>query len=69
MRFQYTSLVLVALCKVAKAQEAELTTLAEIDPTWISEYDLSGVPDVVPRPVGSGTCPSSQCGPKDCENC
>ncbi|KAK9695660.1 chitin deacetylase [Basidiobolus ranarum] len=69
MRFQYTSLALLALYKLAKAQEAESSTLAEIDPAWISEYDLSGVPDVAPRPMGSGTCPNSQCGPKDCENC
>ncbi|KAK9760140.1 chitin deacetylase [Basidiobolus ranarum] len=69
MHLQLTSFTLLALVKLAKAQEAESSTLATINPAWASQYDLSSVPDIAPRPVGSGTCPNSQCGPDDCENC
>ncbi|KAK9686239.1 chitin deacetylase [Basidiobolus ranarum] len=69
MHIQITSLTLLALTKLAIAQEAASSTLATIDPAWVNRYDLSSVPDVAPRPVGSGTCPTSRCGPGDCENC
>ncbi|ORX75225.1 glycoside hydrolase/deacetylase, partial [Basidiobolus meristosporus CBS 931.73] len=62
-------LSVLPLVAFVRAQEAESTTLATIDSAWIKEYDLSSIPDTAPRPVGSGTCPKSQCAPEDCQNC
>lgn len=31
--------------------------------------DYSGVPKIPAKPVGSGTCPGSECAPGDCEKC
>ncbi|ORX83509.1 glycoside hydrolase/deacetylase [Basidiobolus meristosporus CBS 931.73] len=69
MHIQSASFTALFLFGLASAQDAGPSALATIDPAWVSQYDLSSVPDTAPRPVGSGTCPDSQCGPGDCENC
>ncbi|ORX83510.1 glycoside hydrolase/deacetylase [Basidiobolus meristosporus CBS 931.73] len=69
MHIQSASFTAMFLFGLASAQDAGPSALATIDPAWVSQYDLSSVPDTAPRPVGSGTCPNSQCGPGDCENC
>ncbi|KAK9717641.1 chitin deacetylase [Basidiobolus ranarum] len=69
MKSQIAWFSILAFTSITLAQEAGTTALAHSDPSWSKQYDLSSVPDIAPKPVGSGTCKNSQCGPDDCEKC
>ncbi|KAK9708965.1 chitin deacetylase [Basidiobolus ranarum] len=64
MKFQLCTLVLVTLVSSSLTQE-----LAPINPEWTKQYDLTKVPDISTKKVGSGTCPNARCDGNDCETC
>ncbi|KAK9717640.1 chitin deacetylase [Basidiobolus ranarum] len=69
MRVSFLSLSLTIFADLAQSQEAASGTLATINPQWTKQYDLSKVPNISPKKVGSGTCANSPCGPTDCDKC
>jgi peptidoglycan/xylan/chitin deacetylase (PgdA/CDA1 family) len=53
----------------ASAEDNTPVSAASYNPDMRKGIDYSQVPAIPPKPVGSGTCPGSQCAPGDCEKC
>ncbi|ORY03284.1 glycoside hydrolase/deacetylase [Basidiobolus meristosporus CBS 931.73] len=63
-------LVLAVCTSSGLAQDtAASSELHPINQAWTKQYDLSKVPNKPLRPVGSGTCKTSNCGPDECDKC
>ncbi|ORX75685.1 glycoside hydrolase/deacetylase, partial [Basidiobolus meristosporus CBS 931.73] len=65
MLFQASALLFFASVSQIVAQ----VPLAPINAAWTKQYDLSQVPNIATKPVGTGICASTSCGPDECDKC